>query len=45
MSDNMTLNEFLEFISDCSGDEALDIITKFQSGALTVENLGAEDFE
>ena len=45
MPDNMTLNEFLKFISTCSGDEAIDIISNFQSGGLTIENLGAEDFE
>jgi hypothetical protein len=45
MDDNMTLNEFLEFLANCSGDEAIDIITKFQCGSLTIENLGVEDFE
>ena len=44
MSENMTLNEFLEFIANCDGDEAIDIVTKFQSGGLTIEHLAAEDF-
>lgn len=45
MPDNMTLSEFLKFISDCDGGEAIEIISKFQSGGLLIENLGAEDFE
>lgn len=45
MPDNMTLSEFLKFISDCSGDEAIGIISKFQSGGLLIENLGVEDFD
>lgn len=45
MPENMTLNEFLEFISSCSGDEAIELVSKFQSGALTIEHLGAEDFD
>jgi len=45
MPDNMTLSEFLKFISTCSGDEALELISNFQGGGLLIENIGAEDFE
>jgi hypothetical protein len=45
MSDNMTLNEFLEKLSGCNGDEAIGLVSKFQSGGLTVEGIGAEDFD
>lgn len=45
MPENMKLNEFLEFIATCNGDEAIDIITKFQSGGLTIEYMAAIDFD
>ena len=45
MTNNMTLMEFLRFLSDCNGDEAMEIISKFQSGSLTVAGVGVEDFE
>lgn len=45
MDKNISLNELLEFMSNCSGDEALDLINRFQQGALTIENIGVEDFE
>jgi hypothetical protein len=45
MNENMTLNEFLKIISNCSGDEALEIFSKFQSGGLTIENIGVKDFD
>lgn len=45
MGENMTLNELLEFMTSCSGDEAIDLVSKFQSGGLTIEHLGAEDFD
>lgn len=45
MQDNMTLNEFLEKLSNCTGDEAIELISNFQSGGLTVEGIGAEDFD
>ena len=45
MTENMKLDEFLEFIASCSGDEGIDLITKFQNGALTIDNIGVEDFE
>ena len=41
----MTLNEFLKALSNCTGDEGIDLITKFQNGALYVEGIGVEDFD
>ena len=45
MTENITLVELLKIMSECSGDEAIDLISRFQSGALTVEDFNAEDFE
>ena len=45
MSENFTLIDFLKRISECSGDEAIDIISKFQNGTLSVEDIFAEDLE
>lgn len=45
MGENYSLNEFLAMLAECSGDEAIEIISRFQSGSLTVENIGAEDFD
>lgn len=45
MSKDMSLREFLELLSGCSGDEAIDIISKFQSGAITVEGISADEFD
>lgn len=45
MNENMTLNEFLKLLSKCSGDDAIEVISRFQAGALTVEGIGAEDFD
>ena len=42
---DMTLQEFLKILSECSGDEALDLVNRFQCGSLTVEGIGAEDFD
>lgn len=43
MSDDMKLNELLTFLRDCSGDEAIDLINRFQSGALTIEGISADE--
>jgi len=45
MREDMTLKEFLKRLSNCSGDEALELISRFQSGGFTVEGLGVEDYE
>jgi len=45
MSEDLSLREFLEVLSNCSGDEAVDIISKYQSGAITVEGISADDFD
>jgi len=42
---DMTLMEFLRFLSKCSGDEAIEIISKFQSGAITVAGISADEFD
>lgn len=41
----MTLMEFLRFLSSCNGDEAIEIISKFQSGAITVAGVSADEFD
>lgn len=41
----MDLHALLEFMANCRGDEIIDLVHKFQTGALTIEHLGADDFE
>ena len=43
MIKNFTLLDFLKYISDCNGDEALEIITKFQLGAISIENINVRE--
>lgn len=45
MYEELTLIEFLEKLSNCSGDEAIDLVHKFQSGALLIEGISVEDVE
>ena len=45
MGENLTLIEFLKALSDCSGDEAIDLISLFQSNGLSVEGIFADDLE
>lgn len=40
---NMTLKEFLAALATASGDECIDLISDFQSGALTVEGISADE--
>lgn len=42
---NLTLIEFLKLLSTADGDTALELVSKFQSGAIIVEGVGAEDFD
>jgi hypothetical protein len=42
MSD-FRLMRFLAELADASGDDALDLISEFQSGAITVEGISAEE--
>ena len=42
---NMTLNDFLRALATATGDEAIELVSMFQSGGLTVEGIGVEDFE
>jgi hypothetical protein len=41
----LTLEEFLELLSSASGDQGIDLISSFQSGALDIEGYTVEDFE
>lgn len=45
MPKNMTLMQFLRFLSNCSGDDAIEIISKFQSGAITVAGVSADELD
>ena len=42
MSD-FSLMRFLAELAECSGDEAIDLISNFQSGSITVEGISAEE--
>lgn len=43
MTKNIRLQELILFLGECSGDEAIDLVHAFQSGALTIENIGVSD--
>jgi len=43
MIEQITLKEFLKFLSDCSGDEAIEKISQFLSCGLMIEGLTIED--
>jgi len=45
MSEDLSLREFLEVLAGCSGDEAIDVVAKFQVGAITVEGISADEYE
>lgn len=38
-----SLMRFLEELAECSGDEAMELISKFQSGLITVEGISSEE--
>tara|TARA_Y100001951_G_scaffold105178_1_gene120475 strand:+ start:4407 stop:4547 length:141 start_codon:yes stop_codon:yes gene_type:complete len=40
---NMTLKQFLAALATAYGDEYIDLIDDFQSGALTVEGISADE--
>lgn len=40
---NLTLVEFLKLLSEADGGEAIELISKFQSGGLCVEGLSVDD--
>lgn len=42
---NMTLEEFLRLLATASGDECLDLVSRFQSGMVTVEGIAAEELD
>ena len=43
MMSDFSLMRFLAELAECSGDEAIDLISKFQSGAITVEGISADE--
>jgi len=43
MGTNFTLEEFLKALATCDGGEAIELISGFQSGAITVEYISVED--
>lgn len=45
MVKNYTLDEFLKKLATADGGEALELISDFQSGAVSVENKYAEEYE
>jgi hypothetical protein len=42
MGENYSLYEFLAFLAEANGDEVIEIISKFQSGAILVEGITAD---
>jgi len=40
---NLTLKEFLKLLADADGGEAIELISKFQSGGLCIEGLSVDD--
>ena len=45
MIPDMSINKFLELMSTCTGDQAIDIITMFQCGDLCIGGFSVHDFE
>jgi len=45
MQENIRLIDFLRKISKCNGDEAIELVSKFQNSELTIEGLGVYDFD
>jgi len=43
MSDDISLIELLKLLAGCTGDEAIDIVSKFQSGALSIEGIDVDE--
>jgi hypothetical protein len=43
MGEDLTLREFLKALSNCTGDEAIDLIGLFQSSGLSVEGIFVDD--
>lgn len=43
MITEMTLTEFLEVLSNCSGDVALELVSQFQTGSLEIAGLTVDD--
>jgi hypothetical protein len=45
MKKNMTLLELLEFMAECTGDEAVEMVELWQEGSLMVESMTVSDLE
>lgn len=43
--DNLSLHEFLKFLATADGGEAIELISRFQSGGLCIEGLSVGDVE
>ena len=43
MTENISLMDLLKLLAGCTGDQAIDIVSKFQSGALTVEGIDVDE--
>lgn len=42
---NMALEEFLRLLATASGDECLELVSRFQSGSITVEGIAVEELD
>lgn len=42
---DFTLNDFLKILAIADGDTAIELVSKFQTGAISVEGVAAEDFD
>lgn len=45
MIEQMTTLEFLTFLATCSGDEAIQKISQFQSGGLMIDDITVDDID
>jgi len=43
MIPDMTITKFLTILAECSGDEAIDLISKFQACAFYVDGVSADE--
>jgi len=42
---NYTLVEFLKLIANCDGGEAMEIVGRFQSNAISIEDIYVDELE
>ena len=43
--DNLSIDELLAILASASGDEVIDLVHRFQRGALCIDGKSAADFE